>query len=484
MASGSSYVNIFGGSVIKPAQPSYLALTIATSTDLVWPLETTEGSPEAAAQLDVTATFALLSLAMPPGNTGSLGVATMITNVGANTFTVTDQSGNQITQIATTQSWIITLTDNSTANGTWRAYQLASTTSSATAGSLAGPGLVAAGSLLETNWLTSLLSVNTTLTTAYRSKAINWTGVTGTFQLDAKATLTAGWYCAISNVGTGALTVSTTGGDTINGQATLTMQPGNSGIIVCAAGGFTSYGALIGPLSILNGGTGASTAPQALTNLGGTTIGKSIFTAANAAAVVSLLGLQNLPLIETTVATNQVASSSSSATAYVCTAALGITLPLTTTLTTKFQIFVYAQGGAVTLTPQTLDQIDGGVAAATYLIPKGAAVMLTTDANGNWWPFFNQKIASLSPASSPAITVPVSGPIDVFVDCSLVAVAVTIPPTGGPYTIIDSTGNAGTNHITVALSSGMINGQPTLALNSNYQPATIATNGTNGFITA
>lgn len=394
MTAGSSYTNVFGGNAVKPAQPSYEAITMAVTTALAWPLETAEGENVVAAQIDVTATATTLQLQMPPGNTGSTGVQTIITNVGAITFVVSDQAGNPIASIATTQSWIISLTDNSAPNGTWQALQLASTASSATAAELAGPGLSVTGAELQTNWVTVALTANTLITEAYRAEAIVWTGAAGTLQLDTIANLTAGWFCAITNEGTDLLTVSTSSGQTINGAATLSMESGNSGIIICAANGFNSFGALLGPLGVPNGGTGATTPTGALTNLGGTSIGQSIFTAPNAAAIIALLGLNNFTFQESTIAANQTLAAGSTNTIFVCTAALALTVPLTTTLTKQFVFLIYANGGAVTLTPQASDTINGGTEGSALVIPIGSSVMVITDAGGNIWTLFGPNVSA------------------------------------------------------------------------------------------
>lgn len=383
--SGSSYTNVFGGSVVRPSNPSYEALTISANTTLYWPLETTEGNPVVAASMDITATTTGLSLIMPTGNTGSTGVVSMITNRGANSFTVKASDGTLIATIATTQSWLIQLVDNSTAAGSWTALQMASTTSSASAASLAGPGLEANGSLLQLDLPSHYLNANTNITSAYRGSAITWTGAAGTLQLDTLANLGDGWACWISNDGSGTLTIMANGAETINGAASLTMNPGNSGVIIAGSTQFTSFGALINVLSILNGGTGASTSDAALTNLGGTSIGKSIFTAPNSASILAILGLTNQSFTESTVGTNQSPGVGSGNTIFVATAGITINLPLTTSVTTAYVLGIRATGGAVTLTPQPTDNIDSVGAGVNYTIPNGGNAFIFTDANGRWW---------------------------------------------------------------------------------------------------
>lgn len=407
--SGASFTNIFGGNAIKPSDPSYEALSIAVNTTLFWPLETIEGSPVVADLIDVTATVGGLALAMPPATQGSTGVATIVANVGGNTFRLTDNGGNTIASIAASQAWVIALTTNVTANGTWRAYQLASTTSSGSAGALAGYGLsVEGGTALQVNWTRQELSTNTALGVSSRANNIVWTGGVGTIQLGASATLGAGWIAAFTNEGTDALTITGTGGETINGQASVVLQPGNSGFIIAGAGKFDTYGVLIDALGIIDGGTGATTAGGALTNLGGTSIGVAIFTAPSAASVISLLGIPTSAYTESTVTTDQSLSNSSSGTAYVVGADVNFGLPLSTTLTTKWYVAVTARLGSITLQPQISDSINGGTAGNPFVIPVGQSVLIVTDAAGNFYTMFLQPslISNVNVAGSSNVAIP------------------------------------------------------------------------------
>lgn len=410
--SGASWTNSFGASPIVPADPSYSAITIATNTQLVWPTETLGGEPSVSKQIDVTASAGSLQLLMPPGNTGSNGPQALITNVGSNTFTVTDTGGNAIAVIPTTQTWLITLTDNSTVNGSWRALQIASTTSTATAAALAGPGLQASAGLLQTRWPTQSFAVSDTITPAMRSNALIWTGAVGTLQFNASATLTEGWFCAVKNDGTNTCTLQCTGPDTINGQGSIDLVPGDSGLVILGpAGAFQTFGALVTVLAIASGGTGATSAGEALVNLGGSDVGISIFTAPDVAAIIALLGLNGSTFTEASVSTNQVQTSLSGNTVYVCTAALSITMPLSTSLTRGFVFMVDSGGGDVVLTPQAADAINGFAPAATLTVPQGGFALVCTDANGNWYTLFGPSMTlnelvvtgSITPSSTNGI---------------------------------------------------------------------------------
>jgi len=390
----NNWQSSFGGSVVKPSDVQYESLSLSANLALLWPTESMAGATYVADWVDVTATTTSLSIAMPDATTGATGVAGIFANIGSNSFTVRDAGGTQIAVIAASQAWIVLLVDNTTVNGVWRAYQLASTTSNAQASSLAGAGLKAFGSLLESDIETFTISTDSALTTAHRACAVNWTGDTaGTLQLDTIANLGVGWWAIVNNQGATTLSITTTNDQTINGLDALDLPESDSAVgystlIVCAAGGFTSYFFDPSPTSIEAGGTGADNATQALVNLGGTDLGIDIFTAPTAAAILALLGISTAFLTESTVATNQALTAGGTGTIYVATAALNVSLPQTGTVTTSFVFGVYAQNGIVTITPAPADAINGATPGVALSVPKGEALLMVTDAAGNWWPLF------------------------------------------------------------------------------------------------
>jgi hypothetical protein len=403
----ADWQNSFGGANVAPAQQSFVQIDLTEDTALVWPRESS-GDPVVATVMSVTPADTGLSLAMPDATQGATGVAILILyNPGNASFTLTDTNGAQIGVIAAGEAWTITLQDNGIPAGSWLATQLGAGSSTAQAGQLAGAGLQAIMTALQLFIETDYINTNTLVDSDYRAHGIVWTsGDPGTLQLDAISNLTAGWFVLVTNSGTDDLTISTTGGDTINAVATITLPPGGSGspyscLIVAASDGFNTFAGTPPIIPIDGGGTGAATAEQALINLGGSAIGIDIFEAPNAAAILALLGLGASALTEYSVASDQILTSSSINSAFVCTAALSLSLPDSTDsdITTQFLFSAYAQGGAVTIVPVGTDRINGGTAGADFTLPQGASLLMVTDASGNWWPlFFYQTLDSIGGA--------------------------------------------------------------------------------------
>jgi hypothetical protein len=236
----TSYVNPYTGQTISPSQVGYEALSISVSTELQWPINGNT-SDVVANIIEVSATTAGLNLIMPAATQVSVGQSTLIRNTGANSFNVVDNGNNAIVSIASGVAEYIYVTDNSTVNGSWESVTFGASTSTANAAALAGKGLKAVSTTLNTVTPVSTFSSNYTLLPADQSSLYVWTGGAGTVTLPSAAAVGASWYVIIKNDGTGILTVSTNGTDTIDGEITAQLQIAESFVVVSNGSNFYSY---------------------------------------------------------------------------------------------------------------------------------------------------------------------------------------------------------------------------------------------------
>lgn len=227
-----TFTQTFGGLLVQPAQPSYAAYTSTTSLTLTWPLETAPSNNIFAALNDITMSATGLTITMDDATQTSEGTAGLFYNVGSNQFTVLGSTGATLITATSGAAWYLYLTDNSTTSGSWRTFQMGAGTSSASAATLAGLGLVAITTTLNQQYApTSSSTTPRTLTTAERASLQVWTGGAGAWTFSALATLTSGWFVNIANQGTGALVLTPPSG-TIDGAATKTLNPGDTAIII------------------------------------------------------------------------------------------------------------------------------------------------------------------------------------------------------------------------------------------------------------
>jgi hypothetical protein len=192
--------------------------------------------------IDVTATTTSLLLKMPPAQQVSTGQSVLIRNVGANTFTVTDYSGNTIVAITTGIAQFIFITNNTTTNGVWASVVFGAGTSSANAAALAGYGLLASGLTLNQIYPVVSYSSNYTLTDANSADLSVWTGGAGTFTLPSASAVGTGWFITIKNNGTGVLTLTPSGADTIDGNPNQQLQLTESISLVSNGINWNSFG--------------------------------------------------------------------------------------------------------------------------------------------------------------------------------------------------------------------------------------------------
>lgn len=238
-----SYNSPFTGTVIQPTDVAFRAITLSANTQLQWPINGNATDDYAARIMNVTASSGGLSLYMPPANQTSVGNDALIRNIGAETFTVKDYAGaNTIVSVPAGQSRYIYITTNATTQGTWGNIAFGAGTSSVDAGTLAGYGLLASGNTLNQSHPVTTISSNYSVDDTDRAQTLVWTGGAGTFTLASAITLGNNWFTVVRNGGTGTLAVTPGGGQLINGQGSLDLQPSDSCFVISSGTAFYSIG--------------------------------------------------------------------------------------------------------------------------------------------------------------------------------------------------------------------------------------------------
>lgn len=238
----TTYTDIFGGTPVQPSQTSYRALSYAANQTLTWPFSFEDVSNVVADVMDLTPAAGSLTITMPDARQTSVGLSVIMRNLGGNSTDILDSAGGTICSISAGTTRMIYLTDVSTAAGTWRSIVFGAGSSTVDAASLAGNGLVAISTLLNTDSPVSTKNGAYTVVANDRAGTIVWTGGVGTFTLTAAATLTDGWYALFANQGSGNLTIDPNGAETIDGDATLTLSPEESCFIICDGSNFYTVG--------------------------------------------------------------------------------------------------------------------------------------------------------------------------------------------------------------------------------------------------
>ena len=228
-----TFVSPFTGTVVVPTDVSYQELTFSTDQDLFWPSVVNPTQVPLSRIMDCTSTAVDLHINLPQGNLGATGSDTLIRNFGLYEFSVVDYSGLSSVLVQPGEAKYFYLSDNSTTAGIWQNVTFGAGTSSADAATLAGNGLAAiSGKLNVTQNVQTIFSSPTSAVNTDRATTFVWTGGNGVFNLPVAAGLTAGWFIAFRNNGTGALNIIPGSGSLINNISSLTVNPGDSGIIM------------------------------------------------------------------------------------------------------------------------------------------------------------------------------------------------------------------------------------------------------------
>ena len=238
----TTYTSPFAGDVVLPTDVSYASYSISADLTLVWPINGNISTNVAARIMDITPSTSGLSVLMPPANQVSVGQDAFIKNPSAFTLTIKSSTGATLGTITAGGTRYFYITNNSTASGTWSNIALGIGTSSPDATTLAGFGLQATGATLNQTAPVSSVTAGYTFLSTDRAQTKVWGGGTGSATLPIASSLGNNWFCFFKNNGTGTLTISTTGLNTIDLGASKAFQPNESCIIICDGAEFVTVG--------------------------------------------------------------------------------------------------------------------------------------------------------------------------------------------------------------------------------------------------
>lgn len=237
----SGFIDIFGGSPVQPSEVGFLPITLTANTAFSWPQNNNDNSLVVAQLMEVTATGSNFQFQLPDATQVSPGQYLFYRNVGSNAFLVTDISGNTVQSVAAGTVYMVYVTNNSTANGTWSSIALGIGTSATSASNLAGYGLLAIGSTLNLEYLTNPKNANYELLASDRASIVMNTGGSVTFSFDTPTNLGTGWFALVKNSGTGALTLQPTSGQ-IDGSTSIILNQNDSCIVSTNGTNFYTVG--------------------------------------------------------------------------------------------------------------------------------------------------------------------------------------------------------------------------------------------------
>ena len=236
-----SYIDVFGNVTTPPSEFGFQALSISTNTVTEWPYNSS-GGVAVSKIMDVTATVAGLSIALPSATEVSVGEDVLIRNVGSEDFDVLDAASGVVTTVTSGSAKYIYLTDNTTVAGVYGVVAFGVGTSTVDAASLIGYGVIAIGSSLNQAHPVVEQSGTFNIGSAERASLVNYIGGSVTATLTSAVTLGDNFFVLLRNSGTGLLTLDPNGSETVDGQSAFDLQPGESLMLFCSGAAWYTVG--------------------------------------------------------------------------------------------------------------------------------------------------------------------------------------------------------------------------------------------------
>lgn len=224
----TGFLDPFGGSAVQAAEVSYREIELDADIVLVWPPQSVSDDDYVARTMDVLPSGPGFTITMPDARAVSVGYDFLLTNTGADAFTLLDALGATIVSMASGTSRYVQLTDVSTEGGSWKLIQFGVGTSTADAAALQGLGLLANGPELDVSLQTVVFASNTTLLASQRAQLLVWAGGAGQIGLPTAGSVGEYFFVELRNQGTGSLVVQPQGGEMVDGASNITLQPGDA----------------------------------------------------------------------------------------------------------------------------------------------------------------------------------------------------------------------------------------------------------------
>lgn len=225
----------FSGNSVQPGQVSYASLSLTASISLAWPNFAGAGANVFALVMDITANAGGYAITMPSAQQAAEGTTALFFNTGAQTIEIKANDGSSITTIAAGVAKFLYLRDNATQAGSWGIVTFGTGTSAADASALAGYGLQAISGALAQAHQSVTTSSTITVTSADLAKIYVATGGSVAANFPTSASVGDKFFTIVKNNGSGTVTLTPTGGDTIDGAATVALAPGDAAM-VCSLG--------------------------------------------------------------------------------------------------------------------------------------------------------------------------------------------------------------------------------------------------------
>lgn len=236
-----SFEDVFGGSTVQPSDVSFSSVALSESILTYWPPFDTTGQVLSRI-MKVSASLPALTISLPDATLVSGGQDVLFDNSGAESFSVLDYDGNIVATVDAGAVKYLYLSSTATQAGVWRTVLFGASAAEVDAAALVGYGIKAIGTTLNQASVTSTISANKIFSSSDRAQTFVNTGGSITGTLPLTNTLSDDFFFEIRNQGTGTITLAPSGGEFIDGSASIILVVNESCIVHCASGAWYTVG--------------------------------------------------------------------------------------------------------------------------------------------------------------------------------------------------------------------------------------------------